>query len=148
MSLLSSLASKTIQDIEIPQRPDSDAELLARFLNEKSENAFSQIVARYGEMVFAVAMRAVRHRQTAEDVTQATFLVLARDAKKIAKSSALGSWLHGVTIRLAKKALKRCHREFCNSEKVNDVVTETDEAQEFFDENSLCLRAASFRRGN
>ena len=129
MSLISPLKQKQTSNVQDSLISASDGQLVASFLKEKNEQAFARIVSRYGEMVFAVALRAVRHRQTAEDVTQATFLVLARDAKKIRHAGSLGAWLHGVALRLARKALKRCHKE-----KVNDVVNELEIAQESFEE--------------
>ena len=64
----------------------SDVELLTQFLKLKNESAFAALVDRYGQMVFAVSLRIVRDRHSAEDVTQATFLLLAKDAKKIERS--------------------------------------------------------------
>ena len=129
MSLLSAPEKQNGSHSQHPQRAAGDAELLNAFVRQQSEQAFAEIVSRYGEMVFAVALRSVRHRQTAEDVTQATFLVLAKDAKKIKRSEALGSWLHGVAIRLAKKALRRCRKE-----QVTEAVTELEIARESFEE--------------
>ncbi len=107
----------------------SDVELLTQFLKLKNESAFAALVERYGQMVFAVSLRIVRDRHSAEDVTQATFLLLAQNAKKIKRREALSSWLHGVAIRLAKKALKRRTRE-----QVSDVVTELEAAEKTFAE--------------
>ena len=107
----------------------SDAQLLSQFLKLKNEAAFAAIVNRYGNMVFAVAVRIVRDRHIAEDVTQATFLLLAKDAKKIKRREALSSWLHGVAIRLAKKSMKRRSRE-----QVYNVVTDQEVAEKSFEE--------------
>jgi RNA polymerase sigma factor (sigma-70 family) len=80
-----------------------DEELLQRFVNGRDEAAFAVLVRRHGAMVFSVCRATLRQRQDAEDVCQATFLVLARHATTIRKRTSLASWLHGVAYRLACK---------------------------------------------
>jgi len=82
----------------------SDQHLLERFIAHKDEAAFAALVERHGAMVLAVARTVLHHRQDAEDVLQATFLVLARRAGSVRKQGSAGSWLHGVAYRLALKA--------------------------------------------
>jgi DNA-directed RNA polymerase specialized sigma24 family protein len=52
-------------------------------------------------MVHSVARRILRLTEDADDVFQATFLVLVRGAKSVRKRESVGSWLHGVAYRLA-----------------------------------------------
>jgi DNA-directed RNA polymerase specialized sigma24 family protein len=51
------------------------------------------LVQRYGPLVLRVARRTLLDYHAAEDVFQATFLVLACRASSIRKRKALGSWL-------------------------------------------------------
>jgi RNA polymerase sigma factor (sigma-70 family) len=81
-----------------------DQQLLERFIADKDEAAFTALVERHGAMVLAVARNVLHHSQDAEDVFQATFLVLARQAGSVRKQGSAGSWLHGVAYRLALKA--------------------------------------------
>src|SRR5579864_2252809 len=80
-----------------------DRELLHRFVAVHDETAFTAIVERHGGLVLGVCRRILRREHDAEDACQATFLVLARKAGTIRKGDALGSWLHGVAGRIARK---------------------------------------------
>ena len=82
----------------------SDRELLTRFTAERDEAAFANLVHRHGPMVHAVCHRVLRHAQDAEDVFQATFLVLAQKASALRWQESVGNWLYGVAYRLALKA--------------------------------------------
>ncbi len=88
----------------------SDGELLERFAARRDEVAFEVLVRRHGPMVLRLCRRLLHHWQDAEDVFQATFLVLARKASTIRKRESVSSWLHGVAYRLAAKVLARARQ--------------------------------------
>src|SRR5262245_15534380 len=80
-----------------------DAELIDRFVTSNDEAAFASLVERYGPLVLGVCRRVLRDHHDAEDVFQATFLVLARKARHIRRRDALGSWIYKVAYHLSVK---------------------------------------------
>jgi RNA polymerase sigma factor (sigma-70 family) len=84
--------------------PDArtDAGLIADFLRNSDQRAFAELVRRHGPMVLGVCRRALG--PDADDAFQATFLVLVRRARHTAWRDALGPWLYGVAVRVARKA--------------------------------------------
>src|SRR5262249_4254821 len=73
----------------------SDTQLLAVFRSARSEEAFAQVVARHGSMVYRVCLRLLGNQQDAEDASQATFMQLARRPPSMFHST-LAGWLYTV----------------------------------------------------
>ena len=82
----------------------TDAQLLDRFLNQREESAFTFLVQRHGPMILGVGRRVLGDAHEAEDVLQATFLILARRNRAIGGKRSIGGWLHGVAHHVALKA--------------------------------------------
>jgi len=107
----------------------SDADLLERFVALREEAAFTELVARHGPMVRGVCLRLLGNHADADDVFQATFLVLARRAGAVRQPGAVGAWLHGVACRLARKVRSRPGREIS----LDPQVTIADASDPFAD---------------
>lgn len=86
---------------------EDDAILLDRFARFQDEAAFGRLVERHGPAVLRACRRVLRCEHDVEDVFQATFLVLAGKADKLAWDHSVRAWLHSVAIRLALKARAR-----------------------------------------
>src|SRR5438067_8433549 len=89
---------------------DSDRDVLARFVADRDEAAFAELVRRHGGMVLGVCRRTLGNTSDAEDACQATFLVLARKAAAIRRTDAVGAWLYGVARRAAGRMRARAAR--------------------------------------
>ncbi len=88
---------------------ESDAALLAAFAAGRDEAAFAELVRRHGRLVRGAARR-LAGPDAAEDVFQATFLLLARKASAIAWGPTVGPWLYQAACRLGAKARARAAR--------------------------------------
>lgn len=84
-----------------------DAELLRRYVEDRSEAAFAELVQRHLNLVYFAALRQVggdEHR--AKEVAQMVFIALARKAAALQGHTLLAAWLHTST-RFAAAKLRR-----------------------------------------
>jgi len=77
-----------------------DPELLTQYVKHGSEQAFSELVARYTDIVYSACLRQLRDPGLAEDATQAVFVALAKKAPHLTGRDVLSGWL----LRAAKFA--------------------------------------------
>src|ERR1051325_7277046 len=90
--------------------PVSDHELLRRYVGEKSEVDFAELVRRRIGLVYGVALRQCGgDASLAQDVTQRVFVDLARKAAALAGHTVLSGWLHR-SARFAASDVVRAER--------------------------------------
>jgi RNA polymerase sigma factor (sigma-70 family) len=97
-----------VRAIRTTIKPDwtrlDDRELLRRFAEEGSQEAFAVLVRRHAPLVFGACRRALPTAQDAEDACQATFLVLARKVRNHHWQSSLAGWLYATARKVAGNA--------------------------------------------
>ncbi len=93
-----------------PRSSAADAELLARFVQQRDPAAFEELLERYAPLVWGVCRRIAVAEMDAEDAFQATFLALLRQADRLDSRQPLAGWLHTVASRVARKAQARLRR--------------------------------------
>lgn len=84
-----------------------DCELLRRFSETNSEDAFAELVRRHLDLVYSAALRQVNgDAHLAQDVAQTVFTDLARKAASLSRRSVLTGWLYTSTHFAAAKAVR------------------------------------------
>lgn len=89
----------------------SDDQLLERYASQGDEVAFASLVRRHSSLVLGVGRRVLHHDQDAEDVFQATFLLLARKAASSRWRKSIAGWLYCVAYRLARRSRAKIIRQ-------------------------------------
>jgi RNA polymerase sigma factor (sigma-70 family) len=120
------------RQVEPADAGETDARLMERFIRQGDGHAFASLVRRHGPMVYGVCRRVLGNADDAEDVFQATFLVLVRKARSVRTLASIGSWLHGVAYRTALEARRAMARRRAKEAQVPGHTAPTDQA--FLDE--------------
>lgn len=109
-------------------RPDQsapsidDAELLRRYVEERSEEAFTALVQRHVSVVYFAALRRVGgDRHLADDVTQNVFTALARKASLLKDRPVLTGWLYTSTRFAAAQAVRSERRRRTHEQEAHDM---------------------------
>jgi RNA polymerase sigma factor (sigma-70 family) len=101
---------------------ETDIDLLRQFTRDHSQDAFTQLVQRHLNLVYAAALRQVRSPHLAQEVAQSVFVDLARNATKVIRGGEASSpggdsgaptqkcmtpWLYAVTRRSAIDVVRK-----------------------------------------
>jgi RNA polymerase sigma-70 factor (ECF subfamily) len=89
--------------------PPDDAALLARVV-QGDHDAFTELMRRHEDRVFALCMRMMGSRAAALDASQETFLTLYRKAGQYRGSAAVGTWLYRIAVNTCYDQLRRQQR--------------------------------------
>ena len=88
----------------------TDGELLSLYI-EGEETAFSEIVSRYKNGLYAFLRMFLNRKELVEDVFQETFLQLFNSRESFDTSRALRPWLFTIAANKAKDALRKWQRK-------------------------------------
>jgi uncharacterized protein (TIGR03435 family) len=75
----------------------SDSDLLQDYARQNSEAAFAGLVQRHIALVYSAALRQTGVPAHAEEITQAVFIILARNAAGLRADTILDAWLYETT---------------------------------------------------
>lgn len=92
----------------------ADAELVQRCLAGDRE-AWETLVQKYQSRVYNVAYHMTQDRERARDFAQEAFIQILRSFHRFRGEASLGTWIHGVTMRVCLHHLRRERRREADS---------------------------------
>src|ERR1051326_2281929 len=103
-----------------------DAELLRRYVANRDDAAFAELVQRHVNLVHSAALRQVNgDAHLAADVTQLVFTDLARKAAAVAGHRVLAGWLFTSTRFAAAKAVRSERRRAAREQEAQLMQEQT-----------------------
>ena len=87
--------------------PDEEETEIIRRCLKGEERAHRELISRYERPVFSVALRMLRQREDAEDVTQETFVRMFRALDRYDLGRPFAAWLFTITSRLCIDLIRR-----------------------------------------
>ena len=90
--------------LELANLPDADVVALAR---DGRDSAFRELVRRYERPVFSLIFRMVRNRETAEDLSQDTFVKVLNHIDRYSPEFKFSSWLFKIANNVAIDHLRK-----------------------------------------
>ena len=85
---------------------NTDQDLVGAYARDGSESAFRTLVAKHIQLVYATALRQTGNHSLAEEITQNTFMALARKAPRLATHETIAGWLHRTALLEAKMRIR------------------------------------------
>lgn len=93
-----------------------DDQYLIKAISQGDTNAYAQLVNRYKDLVFTLALRMLKHREEAEEVAQDTFVKVFRSLNRFKGDSKFSTWIYKVAYNTCLDRIKKNRRYY------NDVA--------------------------
>jgi RNA polymerase sigma-70 factor (ECF subfamily) len=105
------------------QKELSDELLVRSFLEAQSEEAFNEIVNRYGDKIYRTALRITHNPIDAEDVLQEVFITLIEKLDTFRGESKLSTWVYRVAANASFMHLRSKKKKYRNNVSIDDYVS-------------------------
>lgn len=94
----------------------NDDQILIDAIQNGDTKAYAQLVNRYKDLVYTLAIRMLKHKEEAEEVAQDTFIKIFRSLGKFKGDSKFSTWIYKVTYNTCLDCIKK------NKKHYNDVA--------------------------
>jgi len=90
---------------------NQDQIIIDKILNGNT-NAFAELVDKYKDLVFTLALRMIKNREEAEEVSQDTFIKTFKSLEKFKGKSKFSTWVYRIAYNTCLDRLKRIKRDY------------------------------------
>lgn len=94
----------------------NDDQILIKAIENGDTKAYAQLVNRYKDLVYTLALRMLKHKEEAEEVAQDTFIKIFKSLDKFKGDSKFSTWIYKVTYNTCLDRIKK------NKKHLNDVA--------------------------
>lgn len=94
----------------------NDDQILITAIEKGDTKAYAQLVDRYKDLVYTLAIRMLKHKEEAEEVAQDTFIKVFKSLDKFKGDSKFSTWIYKVTYNTCLDRIKKNKKHF------NDVA--------------------------
>jgi len=88
---------------------------------EGDTKAFSELVNRYKDLVYTLALRMLKNREEAEEVSQDTFIKVFKSLQKFKGDSKFSTWIYKVAYNTCLDRIKK-NRKYLNDVEINEFT--------------------------
>jgi RNA polymerase sigma-70 factor (ECF subfamily) len=107
----------------------SDEELVRSFVETKNREAFNEIVDRYADKIYRLALRIIHNQSDAEEILQEVFVILLEKLDTFHEQSRFSTWLYRVAANASFMHLRAEKKKYKNEVSLEDYVS--------YDENGV-----------
>ncbi|MCT4628587.1 sigma-70 family RNA polymerase sigma factor [Winogradskyella sp.] len=92
----------------------NDDNILIAAINNGDTKAYAQLVDRYKDLVYTLALRMLKRREEAEEVAQDTFIKVFKSLNKFKGDSKFSTWIYRVAYNTCLDSLKKNKKHLNN----------------------------------
>ena len=101
--------------------------------------AFEELAKRYQQMIFTLAMRIMKHREEAKDLSQEVLMKIYKNINQFRAESNFGAWIYRITYNTAINKIRKLSNQklessiedvkYENWEEINNVLDEIEKKE-------------------
>lgn len=92
----------------------NDENILIEAINNGDTRAYAQLVDRYKDLVYTLALRMLKHKEEAEEVAQDTFVKVFKSLHKFKGDSKFSTWIYKVAYNTCLDTIKKNKKHLNN----------------------------------